>query len=355
MNNPEAVVHNLNQSIVTTSKKNIRLRLLSYIVIAYMLLAFSWWSVLLFTKNKDAFYAKRDLIMIGMIAEGIVENEAQFYKTSKYQLLRSEYKRQEMMIFGEATVFVITLIIGIWLINRGYNREMEAAQQRRNFLLSITHELKSPIASIKLILETFLKRNLKPEQREKFTESALEETERLHTLVNDLLLSAKLETTYQPNFESLNLSELIERLIEKLSTKYPKAKFRFQKNDDIPTFQAERLGMTSVVLNLLENAVKYSNEEPQIVIDLSCSNEMINLNIADQGIGISDKEKKKVFEKFYRIGNEDTRRTKGTGLGLHIVNQIVIAHEGKILIEDNEPQGTIFKIELPILSPKVDI
>ncbi len=312
-----------------------------------MLLAFSWWSVLLFTKNKDAFFAKRDLLMIGMIAEGIVENEQQFHSTADYQKLRKEYKRQEMMIFGEATVFVLTLIIGIWLINRGYNREMEVAQQRRNFLLSITHELKSPIASIKLILETFLKRNLKPGQTKKFTESALEETERLHTLVNDLLLSAKLETSYQPNFEFLNLVELIEDLVERLSTKYPNVNFFFQKNDDIPTLQAERLGMTSVVLNLLENAVKYSNKAPKISIELSCENNTIQLNVADNGIGIPEKEKKKVFEKFYRIGNEDTRTTKGTGLGLHIVNQIVLAHKGKIAIVDNVPKGTIFKIELP--------
>ena len=333
---------------MSPSKKNIRLRLLSYVVIAYMLLAFSWWSVLLFTKNRDAFYAKRDLLMLGMAAEKLIENPEQFKETADYQELRKEYKRQEHMIFGEATVFVITLIIGIWLINRGYNREMEAAQQRRNFLLSITHELKSPIASIKLILETFLKRDLNLEQRTKFTENALEETERLHTLVNDLLLSAKLEVAYQPNFEAINLVDLFEELIEGLSAKYPSAQFNFQKNDDIPTLQADKLGMTSVALNLMENAVKYSNGSPQINIKMRHSNDSIRFNIADQGIGIPDKEKKKVFEKFYRIGNEDTRSTKGTGLGLHIVYEIIRAHKGKIEIVDNVPQGTVFKIDLPV-------
>ena len=189
--NFEPIVYFHQKNGVTQENKNIKLRLLSYIVIAYMLLAFSWWSVLLFTKNRDAFYAKRDLMKIGMIAKGAIQNDHDFQHTVDFQNLYKEYKRQEWMIFGEATVFVITLIIGIWLINRGYNREMEAAIQRRNFLLSITHELKSPIASIKLILETFLKRKLKPEQTEKLTQSALEETERLHVLVNNLLFSAK--------------------------------------------------------------------------------------------------------------------------------------------------------------------
>ena len=95
---------------ITRKNKNLRLRLLSYVVIAYMLLAFSWWSVLLFTKNKDAFYAKRDLMRIGMIAEHLIHNDDEFLQTSAYQDLEYTYKRQEWMIFGEAAVFVITLI-----------------------------------------------------------------------------------------------------------------------------------------------------------------------------------------------------------------------------------------------------
>ena len=313
-----------------------------------MLLAFSWWSVLLFTKNRDAFYAKRDLMKIGMIAEGVVKNDHEFHHTVNYQELYKEYKRQEWMIFGEATVFVITLIIGIWLINRGYNREMLAAMQRRNFLLSITHELKSPIASIKLVLETFIKRNLKPELTKKLTESALEETERLNNLVNDLLLSAKLDVAYQPNFEPLNLSNLVDDLVERLIAKYPNVQFDFEKKTDIPTIEADKLGMTSVALNLLENAVKYSNEDAEIHVEMGLESGIINFEVADNGIGISDKEKKRIFDKFYRVGNEDTRTTKGTGLGLFIVKQIVEAHKGTISVRDNTPKGTRFQIELPV-------
>ena len=328
-------------------KQNIRLRLLSYGVIIYMLMAFAWWSILMFTKNRDAFYAKRDLIKIGMIAEGIVKNDTEYLATPTYLDLEQQYRRQENMILGEAIVFVISLVIGVVLINRGYNKEMTAAQQRRNFLLSITHELKSPIASIRLILETFRKRNLNEAQKEKLCWNGLKETERLHTLVNDLLLSAKLETAYQPHREAIDLRDFILDIIGRMEAKYPNAAFKFQTSGQFLPFLGDKLGLTSVVLNLLENAVKYSLEKPLVELKLKGTSEELILEIADQGIGIHDKEKKRIFEKFYRVGNEDTRKTKGTGLGLFIVKQIVLAHNGQISVLDNKPQGTIFRISLP--------
>ncbi len=321
--------------------------MLSYGVIAYMLIAFAWWSVLLFTKNRDAFYAKRDLLHIGMIAEGLVENNEAFIQSEPYKALEQRYRRQEWMILGEVSVFVFSLIIGIWLINRGYHKEVIAAKQRRNFLLSITHELKSPIASIRLVLETLLKRELKREQFEKLSQTALNETDRLHMLVEDLLLSAKLETAYQPNLEPLDLSDLLQDLVFKMQAKYHNAHFTYHENISDPTILGDKSGLTSVALNLLENAVKYSTGPANIDVQLTEHHGKLRLEVADQGIGIEESEKKQIFEKFYRVGNEDTRKTKGTGLGLYIVEQIVKAHEGTIIVLDNEPRGTIFRIELP--------
>ena len=120
-------------------KRNLSLRLLSHFVVVYMLLAFTWWSVLLYTKNKDAFDAKSEFMKLVMIAEHKVHNQDEFLKTAEYKALATQYKKQEWMILGEAIVFVFSLVLAIWFINRGYNKEMNAAQQRRNFLLSITH------------------------------------------------------------------------------------------------------------------------------------------------------------------------------------------------------------------------
>lgn len=322
--------------------------MLSYGVIVYLLMAFAWWSILLFAKNRDAFQAKEEFLKLVVAAEGKTTSEEAFYETARYKELERQYLGQERMILGEGIVFVISLVIGVWLINRGYHKEMMAAQQRRNFLLSITHELKSPLASIRLVLETFLKRELPRPQVDKLSLTGIKETERLDGLVNDLLLSARLETAYKPHPELFSLPDLLQEIIAKLENKYPETTFHFKQQTDLAHFEGDRLGLTSVVLNLLENAVKYSLDKPVIEIRLSRREQKIQLEVADQGIGIPDKEKKKIFEKFYRVGNEDTRKTKGTGLGLYIVHEIVKAHRGSISVHDNQPQGTVFCIQLPV-------
>jgi len=327
--------------------QNIRLRLLSYLVIFYMLLAFTWWSVLLFVKNKDAFNAKSELLKIGMVAEGTVTSESEFYNTAEFQELDEKYKRQEYMIFGEAAVFVVSLVIGVWLINRGYNKEMNAAQQRRNFLLSITHELKSPIASIKLVLETFLKRKLTLEQVNKLGSNGIKDADRLNKLVNNLLLAAKVEIAYQPTFEEINITGLAEDIVNQIKNNHPVASISLDYEDDISLMQGDVFGLSSVISNLIENGIKYSKETAKINVHLKQVKKKIIIQIQDQGIGISNEEKKKIFEKFYRVGNEDTRQTKGTGLGLYIVDQIIKAHQGSITVGDNSPEGSIFTISLP--------
>ena len=329
------------------------MRLLSHFVVVYMLLAFTWWSVLLYTKNEDAFAAKAEFMKLVMIAEHTIHSPEEFVETADYKSLASEYKRQEWMILGEAIVFVFSLVLAIWFINRGYNKEMKAAQLRRNFLLSITHELKSPIASIKLILQTFQKRILPKEQQDKFTESAVKEADRLNNLVNDLLLAAKIETTYQLNIEEIDLSLLLENLIKNLKVKFPDVAFKLNMPEQNIHLFGDKLGMTSVIINLLENAVKYSPAPANIKISLDQFNNNATLEIADQGIGIDDVDKKRIFDQFYRIGNEDTRKTKGTGLGLFIVKQVVKAHQGSIKVVDNEPKGSIFKILLPLKNSEI--
>ena len=329
--------------------RNLQLRLLSYGVIAYMMLAFAWWSILLFTKNRDAYEAKRDKMRLMMIArEEIPPTDEAFYSTPAFQELKNQYASQEYMILGEASVFVLSLAIGVWLINRGYHREMLAALQQRNFLLSITHELKSPIASIRLVLETFQRRELPRDKAEHLTKNALLETERLNKLVNDLLLSAKLESAYQLHKVPVNIAQVVEDILEQMEAKYPNASFTFNKQTAVEDTLGDVAGLDSVILNLLENAVKYSGAAPDIEARISQHGNTIRLEIADQGIGIDESEKAKIFEKFYRIGSEDTRKTKGTGLGLYIVSQIVKAHKGKIAVLDNDPQGTVFRIEIPV-------
>jgi signal transduction histidine kinase len=332
--------------------RNIQLRLLSFAVIAYMLMAFTWWTILLFSKNRDAFESRQELLRREMDGRKLLDNLHPFQDTEAFRALEQHYRRQELMIVGEAAVFVLSLVAGIWFINRGYQKEMVAATQRRNFLLSITHELKSPIASIRLVLETLLKRELGRPQTEKLSANALKDTERLHLLVENLLLSAKLETAYQPDYSTVYLPELLDEIIAKLHDKYPGTRFPTSYQTNLPHWYGDKLGFTSIMLNLLENAIKYANEPfPLITTRLAYLEKPAGfvLQVADQGPGIPDLEKRRIFKKFYRMGNEDTRNSKGTGLGLYIVEQLVKAHQGKIRVSDNFPKGSIFEVFLPEL------
>ncbi|MFT6707515.1 MAG: two-component system phosphate regulon sensor histidine kinase PhoR [Flavobacteriales bacterium] len=327
--------------------KDLHLRFLSYLVIAYMLIAFGWWSVLLFTKNEDAFLAKTEYLKLVMIAEHRVHSVDEFYKSAEYIDLAKKYKRQEWMIFGEASVFILSLVIGIYLINRAYHREVQSAENRRNFLLSITHELKSPIASILLVLETFLKRDLKKEQAKPLTEGALQETERLNTLVNNLLLAARVETAYQLHKEKIDLQQMVPVWQEQIEMKAPEVHLHFSPQQGNFTISVDKIGLNSISLNLLENAIKYSPKPAEISVSLKKQKQGILIEFADKGFGIPNKEKKMIFDRFYRVGSEDTRKTKGTGLGLYIVAQMVRTHGGKIAVKDNPGGGTIFEVWLP--------
>jgi len=324
-----------------------RMRLLSNIVIAYMLVAFAWWSVLLFVKNRDAFNAKSEYLQIVLVADGTVDTREEFYTSKIYKDLASEYERQEWMIFGEATFFIISLIIGIWLINRGYRNAMFAAQQRRNFLLSITHELKSPIASVKLAFETIFRRDLSKDKINMLSTSGIKESDRLNDLVNNLLLAAKVESAYQPVMESLDLNLIFSETINRLSEKYPAATLQFETKLPAGEFQGDDFGIRSIIINLIENAIKYSPEPAEVLLEVGQKKDQITVSVSDKGYGIDPSERKRIFDQFYRIGNEDTRRAKGTGLGLFIVKRVINAHNGKINVLTNSPKGTRFNIFFP--------
>lgn len=299
-----------------------------------MLIALIWWSVLLYTKNAELYAANMQIM-----------TELQGSNSGALESLTEKFKRQKGMIIGEGLTFGLMLVIGILLIIRSYNKELQTAQKENNFLLSITHELKSPIASIQLILDTFKKRTLKPTLFEELNDNALEETSRLNALVGNLLYANKLNYGQEYHFEVLDLSTELSDVVNHLKKSHQNIQFDIGIEEGIMAnvdIDAIRIALN----NLLENAIKYSSHSKVIGVDLH-QNKTIELQIKDQGVGIPAEEKSKIFSKFYRVGNEDTRDTKGTGLGLYICKEIVEGHDGDIRVLDNKPKGSIFKITLP--------
>jgi signal transduction histidine kinase len=326
--------------------EKIPLRRMSHFIIGYMVLAFSWWTYNLWQLNERAYHLEKQLLETRFTRGNKGVNLTQLYETAEYKKIERDWHKGHRMIIAEGLFFTACMFFGLWVINRSANREVTLARQRRNFLLSITHELKSPIASLRLVLETLGKREIPREQLEKLCRGGIKDASRLQQLVEDLLLAARLEDKWQPLLEPVDLPALARDLAAALKIRFPEANIQFQFPENFPPVTADKSGLTAIVQNLLENAVKYSPEGAPVELSAEQKNGKLHLRVADLGRGIPDVEKKAVFEKFYRLGNEETRQSTGTGLGLYIVNQVVKAHGGTIRVTDNKPQGTVFSIEL---------
>ncbi len=317
---------------------------LFYIVSGYILVFTLWWGYLLASKNETAFTEKIELNRVAYEAQG---NKMKYENTDSYLKLYSKYERQKVMILGEGLFFLILQILGLLQVRRIFGKEIELAAQQRNFLHSITHELKSPLSSVKLSLETIFRRQLTAEQQGKLINNALGDVVRLETLVDNILFAAKIERdTHGFANEEVNLSDIVELVTDKFSENKKGIKIHSDVEEGI-YYYTDQTGFTSIVMNLIENAIKYSRPDTQIDVALSQTEDTICLEVKDEGYGIPDSEKKRVFEKFYRIGSEDTRKTKGTGLGLFIVKRFVEIYKGKIDLTDNAIGGTIFRLSFP--------
>lgn len=271
-------------------------------------------------------------------------NEEQLRKD--IALLHHKKKMQTVMIVSEGTVFLLLLLFGIYRIKLAYDKEISLNNQQKNFFLSITHELKTPIAATKLQLQTLQKQKLDETLKQELIANALLETERLNMLIDNVLFASRLETgDFITNIEKQNLSALIESVLKRYyKNEMEKGELTYTLAPDI-YHEIDMNAFPSVVINLVDNAIKYSTIKKEIALELETKNGLPCIRVSDKGCGIADSEKTKVFSKFYRAGNEETRNSKGTGLGLYIVSYILTKHNATIKIKNNVPQGSVFEIQ----------
>jgi two-component system phosphate regulon sensor histidine kinase PhoR len=324
---------------MNTNNTSSKVLLQFYLLVTYVLLQFCWWAYMITNLNKEVHDLKLKI-------EIYTNKNAKELAISQEQLNDKLHKRW-LMIAGEGSVFALILGLGIYRTRNTFKKEFELSKQQKNFMLSITHELKSPIASARLQIETLLKRQLPQDKQEFVLNQALQETERLDALVEKILLANRIESSaYFIQKENFNLSALCQKTIENLKNTLLKNNIIFDKIDQDVIVFGDAMAFNSILTNLLDNASKYSAQHSEIEVVLSKERDIITLVIKDQGIGITPSEETKVFNKFYRAGNEETRNTKGTGLGLYIVKNLVNMHQGNIKIAGNQPKGTIFTIQL---------
>lgn len=309
------------------------------ILFGYILLQFIWWEVLLVNQNGKIINEKQKLIELSST------NDAQLKR--EIALLHHKKSMQTVMIVSEGTVFLLLLLFGIFKIKQAHDREMALNNQQKNFFLSITHELKTPIAATKLQLQTIQKQKLDESTQQELIANALKETERLNFLIDNVLLASRMDAgEFAFKLDKLNLSDLVKTIMERYYKKEIATKeITLKLEENLFSFIDEN-AFPSVITNLVDNALKYSSAKKEITIELKSEKNKAFLKVMDNGIGINDLEKDKVFMKFYRTGNEETRNAKGTGLGLFIVKYILSMHQAKLTVKDNSPIGTIFEIQL---------
>ena len=320
---------------------------LSYIVVFYMLAALIWWSVLLFRKNNQIFELQTSQIQQAYNTIYGTEN-FDIIDTPEYKKSYSTYQGQFFMILGEAIVFGLSLTLGIYFIYKSYRRDLKTAEKQKNFLLSVTHELKSPITSINLSLDTIRKRKLEGYQIAQISDAALQESNRLEKLINNLLFVAKIDHDYQYFMEDISIHELISEMSNTFSIQYPDQLISWENKSESGYIRADRESLHSIMVNLIENAIKYG-EGKEITVTFEEEEDCTALSVKDLGIGIQESERRMIFSKFYRVGSEETRKSKGTGLGLYIVSQLSKANQASISLQENSPNGSIFKVSFPKL------
>lgn len=304
--------------------------LVFYLLVFYVFLQFCWWSYLLFELNTE----------ILTLREQIAQSKGEVVSSVS---LSERISQKRLMIFGEGLVFLLLLTLGLIQTRRSFRREANLARQQKNFLLSVTHEFKSPLAAVKLYLQTLSKRELSREKQLDVLQKASAETGRLESLAENMLLAARIDNrAFSPAFENLNISEILTGITDDFRNR-TQLRISCAIQPGV-ILSADRQAFHSIILNLLENAQKYGGEKPEIEVALKAAGSSVILSVADKGNGVADEDKSRIFDKFYRAGNEETRKTKGTGLGLYIVRYLVRLHGAEILLKDNQPVGSRFEI-----------
>ncbi|SHM49563.1 sensor histidine kinase KdpD [Chitinophaga sp. CF418] len=315
-------------------------------VLAYTILALVWWGVLLFNQSEQITgFEIRNL-------ELRIDNAAHPMEfRQELERIHSTELRRFVMYLSEGLIFLAIILLGGFFVYRSIWKQMRLSQQQQNFMMAVTHELKSPIAAAKLNLETLRKHKLDEEKRLKLLDNTIRETNRLDQLCNNILLASQMEAQrYQLFREDIDFSALLETGIREMQSRISTHTIQAHILPDV-WVNGDKFMLQILLSNLVENAVKYAPKHTVIDITLEeSSGSMLKLKVTDEGPGIPVDERERIFLKFYRIGNENTRRAKGSGLGLFLSRKIVQQHGGAIVVKDNVPAGAIFEITWPVYS-----
>lgn len=308
------LISHLCSELPTMKPVRSRSMIIFYALIAYIAVQLAWWTYLII-----------NLLSKAHTTDGKLENKS-------------------AMVLGELAVFLVLLVLAVWQLRKTLKKELSLNKSQRNFLLSVTHELKSPVAVAKLNIQTLQKHDLDRQRELELLQNSLLELNRLENLVENILVTAGLEERgYSLHLEKLCITDILQKLVVTYRQMYRSNEFELNVQPHVHV-NGDLMAMETIFSNLISNAVKYSPERAVVQINLYTESGKAVIFVIDNGIGISNEAKELIFNKFYREGNEEVRRTKGTGLGLYIVRSLVHRQGGEISVTDNRPSGSCFKV-----------
>ncbi|MCU0321939.1 MAG: ATP-binding protein [Chitinophagaceae bacterium] len=304
-----------------------------WFLLLYMIAALAWWFIAL---------EKQNGVMTAIRTAELLKDDPGYL--NKLAVIQEMSNRKTAQYIGEGITFLALILVGAVYVYRATRRQLKFSAQQQNFMMAITHELKTPIAVAQLNLETLQKRKLEEEKQQKLIANTLQEANRLNTLCNNILFTSQLDAGgYSVNFQQLNLTDIVETAVDDCKSRFPERVIT-ESIEENRLMQGDPFLLQMLVNNLLENALKYSPKNSPIHVALAMQGNKMALSISDLGMGIDDSEKKKIFDKFYRSGNENTRKTQGTGIGLYLCKKITETHNGYISVTDNQPNGSTFTV-----------
>jgi signal transduction histidine kinase len=268
--------------------------------------------------------------------------------------ISNHFLRTEYLIL---TALSLLMGAGMFLTYRNVAREFALAKLKSDFVSNVSHELRTPLALIRLYAETLeLGRIANPGKRQEYYEIVRKESERLTSLINNILDFSRIESGKKEySFRETDVADLVRGTLESYRFEIEQNGFQFEQkiDNDLPQVSVDREAIARSLLNLVNNAVKYSAQEKYLGVNLYRHNGGVNLEVVDHGIGIAAKEQPKIFDEFYRVCDPLVHDTKGSGLGLSLVRHIVQAHGGEVAVESEPGHGSKFIITLPLQTPGV--